>query len=265
VSRPAVLAFVALVAACGGESAPPNPMPKPIAAVERRIQSPFRGVAIAADGIYYDRKKLSTLADFEGAPKVELAGTLTHARAAAGPASADVDDPPSIAMGVVVVPDSLVTPALLANVLAVVRRAGWQNINLKFIHTDAEDPRQHDLENVCDLVASGFDRSGGDPDDGPVNLSLLIQPDRMWLGLSRVNEFQEIPRYSTDHDYEKLEATLKEHKVSAFFADRTDLEIAVEGAQEVTVLLTAIFAACRVGFTDVTVYDPAQLSARPTL
>src|SRR5580698_2007181 len=63
-------------------------------------------------------------------------------------------------------------------------------------------------------------------DDEHVTLSVLVQSDKIWVGLSRVNEFQEIDKKGTEQDWEKFETTLKEHKVSAFFSDRTDLEIA---------------------------------------
>src|SRR6478609_6637615 len=65
-------------------------------------------------------------------------------------------------------------------------------------------------------------------DDEHVSLSVLVQSDKIWVGLSRVNEFQEIPKKGDEQDWEKLETTLKEHKASAFFADRTDIEVAAE-------------------------------------
>src|SRR6185503_2229143 len=53
-----------------------------------------------------------------------------------------------------------------------------------------------------------------DPEEH-VTLSVLVQSDRVWVGLSRVNEFQEIPKKGDAQDWEKLETTLKEHKASA--------------------------------------------------
>src|SRR5215468_9660166 len=47
-------------------------------------------------------------------------------------------------------------------------------------------------------------------DDEHVTLSVLVQSDRIWVGLSRVNEFQDIPRKNDDQDWEKFETTLKE-------------------------------------------------------
>ena len=69
------------------------------------------------------------------------------------------------------------------------------------------------------------DATNIDDNENPI-LSVLVQPDKIQIGLSRVNEFQEIPKKADEHDWEKFETTLKEHKASAFFADRTDLEFA---------------------------------------
>src|SRR6187200_1442702 len=47
-------------------------------------------------------------------------------------------------------------------------------------------------------------------DDEHVTLSVLVQADRIWVGLSRVNEFQEIPKKGDGElDWEKYETTLK--------------------------------------------------------
>src|SRR5256714_13172324 len=46
-------------------------------------------------------------------------------------------------------------------------------------------------------------------DDEHVTLSVLVQSDKIWVGLSRVNEFQEIPKKGQEHDWEKFETTVK--------------------------------------------------------
>src|SRR6476659_9779728 len=106
-------------------------------------------------------------------------------------------------------------------------------------------------------------------DDEHVTLSVLVQQDRIWVGLSRVNEFQEIPKKGDEHDWEKFETTLKEHKASAFFADRTDLEIAAESTTTSPVkyqdVIKAMDVALKVGFIDVGLSDPQGLAARPSL
>src|SRR5438552_104658 len=105
-------------------------------------------------------------------------------------------------------------------------------------------------------------------EDPNVQLSVLVQADRIWVGLSRVNEFQEIPKKGEDQDWEKLETTLKEHKASAFFADRSDLEIAAESTTAAPVkyqdIIHAMDVAVKVGFIDVGRSDPQCLAARPT-
>src|SRR3954471_14275044 len=106
-------------------------------------------------------------------------------------------------------------------------------------------------------------------DDEHVTLSVLVQADRIWVGLSRVNEFQEIPKKGDEQDWEKFETTLKEHRASAFFADRSDLEIAAESTQASPVkyqdVIRAMDVAVKVGFIDVGLSDPAGLAARPSL
>ena len=106
-------------------------------------------------------------------------------------------------------------------------------------------------------------------DDETVTLSVLVQADRIWVGLSRVNEFQEIPKKGDQQDWEKLETTLKEHKASAFFADRTDIEVAAESTTQAPVpyqdVIHAMDVAVKVGFIDVGLTEPAGLAARPSL
>ena len=107
-----------------------------------------------------------------------------------------------------------------------------------------------------------------DPEEH-VTLSVLVQSDRIWVGLSRVNEFQEIPKKAEEHDWDKFETTLKEHKSSAFFADRSDIEIAGESTTQSPVdyqsVIRAMDRAVKIGFIDVGLTDPAGLAARPQM
>jgi biopolymer transport protein ExbD len=106
-------------------------------------------------------------------------------------------------------------------------------------------------------------------DDETVTLSVLVQSDRIWVGLSRVNEFQEIPKKADEHDWEKLETTLKEHKASAFFSDRSSIEVAGESTSQAPVpyqdVIATMDTAIKVGFIDVGLTDPAGLAARPQM
>jgi len=113
------------------------------------------------------------------------------------------------------------------------------------------------------------DTSNVQKDDETVILSVLVQADKIIVGLSRVNEFQEIPKKGDDQDWEKFESTLKDHKASPFFADRQDLEIAGESTTQSPVkyqdIIHAMDLAIKVGFKDVGLSDPAGLAARPSL
>ena len=114
------------------------------------------------------------------------------------------------------------------------------------------------------------DTSNVQEDNETVTLSVLVQADKIWVGLSRVNEFQDIPKLASgEHDWDKFETTVKQHKTSAFFADRADIEIAAESTSGSPVkyqdVIHAMDVAVKVGFIDVGLSDPAGLSARPTL
>jgi biopolymer transport protein ExbD len=114
------------------------------------------------------------------------------------------------------------------------------------------------------------DTSNVQEDNETVVLSVLVQSDKIWVGLSRVNEFQDIPKLASgEHDWEKFETTVKQHKTSAFFADRSDIEIAAESTVQSPVkyqdVIRAMDTAVKVGFIDVGLSDPAGLAARPQL
>ena len=107
-------------------------------------------------------------------------------------------------------------------------------------------------------------------DDEHVTLSVLVQSDQIWIGLSRVNEFTPIPKMASgEHDWDKFKTLLELQKKSAFFADRQDLEIAADSTQAAPVkyqdIIHAMDVAVQVGFIDVGLSDPAGLAARPTL
>lgn len=114
------------------------------------------------------------------------------------------------------------------------------------------------------------DTSQVDQDNEKVSLSILLESDKITIGLSRVNEFERFPKASPDGDYkwDEFEKSLKVHKESAFFKDRRDLEIAAESTTAAPVrykdVIKAMDIAVKVGFADVGLSDPAGLSARPT-
>lgn len=99
------------------------------------------------------------------------------------------------------------------------------------------------------------------PADERVHLAVLVTTDRIWLGLSRVNEFQAIERGDTA----SLASALRAHKASAFFADRTDIEIAGEDTVAYGDVVKVVDAAAAAGFTEWRVMSHLALSARPQL
>jgi biopolymer transport protein ExbD len=118
------------------------------------------------------------------------------------------------------------------------------------------------------------DTQNVEQDTDIVRLSILIQSDKIWVGLSRVNEFQEIPNKGDEKDWDKFESTLKEQKASSFFSDDNDpnshrIEIAAESTSAAVVqyqdIIHAMDIAVKLKFDDVGLTDPAGLSARPTL
>lgn len=100
-------------------------------------------------------------------------------------------------------------------------------------------------------------------------LSVLLNADEIWVGVSRVNDFQKIPRTSAGYDWARLETALKEQKASAFFDHQTAIEIAAESPAGRPVAYQSLIAtmdlAVKVGFVDVGLTDPQGLSARPQL
>ena len=95
---------------------------------------------------------------------------------------------------------------------------------------------------------------------------MLVQPDKIQIGLSRINEFQEIPKKGADHDWEKFTATLKQHKASSYFQGRGDIEIAAESTATSPVpyqdLIYAMDYAKQVEFVDVGLTDPNGLAVQ---
>jgi hypothetical protein len=102
--------------------------------------------------------------------------------------------------------------------------------------------------------------SGIDSDEAP-HLSVYVQKDHIWVGVSRVNEFTDIPR--TGDAIAKLEAALKVQKSSVLFSDRDDLEVAGDDDTTYGDLVDAIDAAAKTGFPRWQITQPSALAARP--
>lgn len=120
-----------------------------------------------------------------------------------------------------------------------------------------------------DVAAEGKSRDGRGSDEPDPKLSVLIEPDEIWVGVSRIDEFTRIPKSASGYDWTKFEAVLKEQKASAYFSDKTNIQVAAESTQADPIsyqqLVLAMDVALKVGFADVNLSDPAGLYARPHL
>ena len=98
---------------------------------------------------------------------------------------------------------------------------------------------------------------------------MLIDADQIWIGVSRVNDFQKIPRTAAGYDWPALEDALRRQKASAFFEHTSEIEIAADSTPAHPIsyqsLIAAMDVAVKTGFVDVGVTEPQGLSARPVL
>jgi biopolymer transport protein ExbD len=108
-------------------------------------------------------------------------------------------------------------------------------------------------------------------EEEPVRASILIQENTIWVGLSRINDFRQIPRSGSsdpcplDYDWKGLSDLLKEHKESSYFTDRDDIEVAAEDKICYQAIIATMDTAIGAGFFDVGLADPSSLSAKPQL
>jgi biopolymer transport protein ExbD len=123
-----------------------------------------------------------------------------------------------------------------------------------------------------DVRPAGKARESPKCDDGACEdpkLSVLVESDQVWIGVSRVNEFTPVPKTAAGYDWQKVSEVLKLQKKSPFFDNKTAIEIAANSTQGTPVpyheLITAMDVAVQAGFVDVGLTDPHGLSAQPTL
>lgn len=92
------------------------------------------------------------------------------------------------------------------------------------------------------------------------SLSLLIVSSGVWIGVRWIGERTFFPnRRDGTYDWPGVEASLRSHKASGFFIDRTDIEIAARSGASYQALIRAMSAANVAGFIDVGVTDETEL------
>lgn len=116
-------------------------------------------------------------------------------------------------------------------------------------------------------ASAGKNRDTVDGDNPDPKLSVLVEADGIWVGVSRVNELTHLPNTAAGYDWPGLEAALRTQKTSAFFEKTTSVELAADSSREHPVkyqeLVGAMDVAIKVGFADVGIMAPSQLSAQP--
>lgn len=117
-----------------------------------------------------------------------------------------------------------------------------------------------------DTQPAGMARSGVDSIDPRPELSVLIEADEIWIGVSRLDEFQRIPKRDAGYDWAELEHALAAHKAS-LFADTSKIQIAANSTRTARVdyqaLVSAMDIAKKAGFSTVSLSDLDGLAARP--
>ncbi len=121
--------------------------------------------------------------------------------------------------------------------------------------------------NLSQLDAKPSTR-GGEPDVDPAPvLSVMVDSEAIWVGVSRVGELERIARTSSGHDWAALETALKAHKTSSLFSSTDAIEVAANSTETSPIayqqLVLAMDVAVKAGFADVSVLDPRSLSTRP--
>lgn len=117
--------------------------------------------------------------------------------------------------------------------------------------------------------AAGRGRDGIDDPDPDPELSVLVEADEIWVGVSRIEEYERIPKTAEGHDWAKLELSLRAHKTTGLFVENTVIQVAAESTKADPVpyqaMVLAMDVALKVGFSDVKITDPNGLAARPQL
>lgn len=97
-------------------------------------------------------------------------------------------------------------------------------------------------------------------DEPPVNASVLVTKNEIWVGLTTGERTQ--IRKEGDHDWSALKEKLAEIKELAVFENRADIEIAAEDEIAYQTIIWAMDTAVSANFRDIGYVDPSSLSVR---
>ena len=213
--------------------------------IPKKYDTTWRTVFIGPSGVFVDRKVIATLAELETKREQISKAIIENEHERAG------EWRPSVVLDLDAQPASVAVAALR---LFMGREVIFSRPN--------EDPESVMASRI--LCTTTLRDTPAQTGESEVALSVYLTKDRTWLGLSRINEFQELPLLDARPDVDKLHTVLREHKASAFFADRSDVEIAADAGTAGDVL-SMLDEVCRAGFIDVALLDPEKISAKPSL
>lgn len=258
--RLAVCVLPAAFAACWRDAAaPPPPAPRPpLATVRPPLDHGLGGLqpvhgpvlVLTGHGLYLVRDAGgSPVVVPAGTPRVALAGVASALDAAGVPRARGLAFP-----GVAVVAGGDVSSAAIGELADALREAGRCLVAVVEHTSRGDRPR---------LAAVGRGEClAPELADDAVQLTIDLTTEHAWVGLSRVNEFFEIARPDTTN---RLESALASHKRTAFFTDRSDVEVCGEPAIAYRDLVEAAEIAVKVGFTSPRFVSLRHASATPQL
>ena len=100
------------------------------------------------------------------------------------------------------------------------------------------------------------------PTEPPVNISVLVAQDSLWIGLT-TGDRRQIKNEGDNPNFAALEDVLTEYKNnSGIFKDRRDIELAAEDGVKYQAVISAMDSAIAKGFPDIGFVDPNSLSVR---
>ncbi len=108
----------------------------------------------------------------------------------------------------------------------------------------------------------GRDAEKNMPTEKPLNISMLVAKDQVWLGTT-AGDLRQIKKEGDDYKWSELADTLNEFKTSiVVFKDREDIELAAEDGVTYQTIISAMDTAIHKGFKDVGFVDPNSLSVK---
>jgi hypothetical protein len=215
---------------------------KPVTDADRKGLEAYHGIFIDKTGVIIDRKRVATLEELR-AKRDQLRSAIDQ----------NIAFMPTVRNDAMVVFDLGDQPAQVA--IDALDLFVYKKIGLA-VPGGPEDPLAS--SSLCsDQLLEDTPRSRTDKQ----RLSIYLAAKSIWVGVSVINEFQEIVDKEGRRDLDQLKTTLQEHKMSEAFHDRYDIELAADGGTAADVI-ASLGVLCD-EFTDIAILPPDKLSAKP--